>query len=160
MKTKFVASLLLACLSLGVSAANNPFAMPIASKQVTGTSFRDDWKFVAPVMSVTASGAVISVDISQIFNIDNITLGLYDSADNPLAIGLTSEGSHVNDVPLLAGSSYFKDTGDIVNASNGGFYVFTAIASPVIEPGTLALVSAALGVTGLVALRRTKPPRA
>ncbi|CAD5372002.1 putative PEP-CTERM sorting domain-containing protein [Rubrivivax sp. A210] len=163
MKLKILcaAGLLSAAVAASASSISYNFTLPVAPSTpfservlVSGTSFLDDWHFIAPLQPATATGSAISVDIRNFWNIDNISISLHDSLNQVLLAGLTGERSTVVNVPLVAGSSYhFQIRGNVLGPS-GGSYSFVAGASPVPEPGAFALVMAGLGAALLVRRRK------
>jgi len=149
--------------AFGASAATFNFTMPLAPEapfiqQVTvaAPSFTDIFNFTAPAGAVGVSGSVVSVDITPFFNVDNIVIALFDGASNLVASGATGEASQLQNIPVVAGSPYFFEVQGTVTGTAGGFYTFTALAAPIPEPGTYALLLAGLGVVGFIAARRRK----
>jgi hypothetical protein len=163
MKTKLIAAA--ALLALGASAsqaADYPFAMPLspqlpfsAAVPVMGPgSFADNWIFTAPANSAAVSGAAISVNLAPFFNIDSILIKLFDSSDVLVATGTSGSGTSLTDIPVMAGSSYYFEVSGVVSGAPNGFYTFTAVAAPIPEQETYAMLLAGLGVVGFMAARR------
>lgn len=165
MQRKLIAAAaVLALATSAAQAADYAFAMPLSPQlpfssavPVMGMgAFSDNWIFTAPVGSVSVSGAAISVNLTPFFNIDNLLIKLFDSNDTLIATGISGAGTSLTDIPVMAGSGYyFNVTGNVTGAPNG-FYTFTAVAAPIPEPGTYAMLLAGLGVVGFIAARRRR----
>lgn len=166
MNFKFVSGLAASALFAAgsVSAATYGFTMPLSPaapyssfQAVSGPSFIDFFNFLAPVGAVQASGATVSIDLVPFANIDNLQIILYNGpsgAGSIVASGTAGEFSQLENVGIAANSAYsFRVSGSVVGAPLG-YYTFTAVAAPVPEPETYALMLAGLGVVGFVAARR------
>jgi hypothetical protein len=163
MKLKLLVAV--AVLTLGASAsqaADYPFAMPLSPQLPFSSAvpvfgqgaFSDDWMFTAPLNSGSVSGAAISVNLSPFYNIDSILIRLFDSSDNLVATGSSGSGTSLTDIPVVAGDSYYFEVSGSVTGASNGFYTFTAVAAPIPEPGTYALMLMGLVAVGAVAGRR------
>ena len=158
-----VALTLSAGFSSGAFAANYPFVMPVAPAtpfaqlvSVTGPTFSDTFTFTAPVSAVEVSGSVISIDISPFYNVDNIQISLRDAGNTLIASGGMGEFSKIEDIPVVAGLTYFFEvTGSVPTPFESGYYTFAAVAA-VPEPQTVALMLGGLGFVGWVAARRRR----
>lgn len=154
----------LAFAAVGASAATYNFTMPLAPDapytqlvSVSGPSFTDIFNFIAPVAAVGVSGSVVSVDISSFFNIDNLEIQLFDAGNTLVAGGPVGEASNIGNVPVTGGAAYyFEVSGLVPSPAIGGQYVFNAIAAPIPEPGTYALLLGGLGLVGFVSARRRR----
>lgn len=163
MKLSLAIGSLLLSMAGSASAALYSFLLPlspsapyVAQAPTASGLFTDDWYFQAPLQAASTSGSVISVDIRQFFNIDNIQLSLRDAFDNLVALGAAGEGSSVVNAQVIGGADYYFRVSGEVRGAPAGFYVFTAAASPLLEPGALSLVCAALAAAGLASRRRTR----
>ncbi len=155
-----------ASLSMSVSAATYSFVMPLSPaqpfndfKMVSGPGmFTDFFNFTAPGGAVQASVAAISIDLIPFANINNLQVILFNGTGpmigSQVMAGPIGESSAMSNIALMGGNMYsFRVTGDVVGAP-AGYYAFTAVAAPIPEPGTYAMMLAGLGAVGFVAMRR------
>lgn len=150
----------------GASAASVAFTMPLApatpynsfQSGIVG-SFVDYFNFTAPSGAVQSSAASVSIDLLPFFNIDNLQLVLFNGSNGtgsvvPGGTGGMGEFSQLENIAVIAGNAYsYRVTGTVVGAPSGA-YTFTAVAAPIPEPETYALMFAGLGIVGFVAARR------
>ena len=118
------------------------------------SSFTDIYNFTLPTLSDVGAGvANISFSVgSKSYNIPNLTLTLKDGFNN---IGTTlSSGATFGGLTLGGGSYSFMVAGTPVGT--GGKYVFNAVAAPVPEPQTWAMMLGGLGLIGFMSFRRRK----
>jgi len=152
------------CAAAGASATDYPFVMPLApaapfflTVTVAGPSFSDTFSFTAPVGSADVSGSAISVDITPSYNIDSIQIWLFNSSNALIASGTSGAGTQLQNIPVMAGSNYYFTVQGVVPAPfMAGFYTFTAVAAPIPEPETYALMLGGLGLIGFMAARRRR----
>lgn len=78
------------------------------------------------------------------------TVGTADAADTGFLMGNGNTSSH----GLLTAGSYYIKIAGVANGSLGGIYTASAVAVPVPEPETYAMMVAGLGLIGGVARRR------
>lgn len=153
----------------GAAAASFSFTMPLAPATPYNTfqsgvvgSFIDFFNFTAPSGAVQSSAATVSIDLAPFFNIDNLQLVLYNGSNGTGSVvtggtGVLGEFSQLDNVAVTAGNAYsYRVTGTVVGAPSGA-YTFTAVAAPIPEPETYALMLAGLGIVGFVAARRRSP---
>ncbi len=134
--------------------APDTFVKSVSTTSPPGT-FSDTFNFIAPTGSgYSGSGVAISLDVgSNILNIDDVTVKLFDAGHNLLATGSSGDSSGVT-WQLLSGANYsFEVTGKTVGIA-GGLYTFAATAALVPEPETLAMMLAGIGAVGFMARRR------
>lgn len=166
LKLSISAAVLAMASASGASAASFSFTMPLAPatpyntfQTVVGVSFLDYFNFTAPAGAVQASAASVSIDLVPFFNIDNLQLVLYNGSNGTGSVvsggtGVIGEFSQLENIAVTAGNAYsYRVTGTIVGAPSGA-YTFTAVAAPIPEPETYALMLAGLGIVGFVAARR------
>ena len=159
---KLLASTAHISLSVGAQATTfNIGSLPIAPAVYTNTasvsgSFTDIYNFVFPALGATASGSAVSINISPILTIENITVSIFDSNNTLIAAGPSGSSSVLFDVPLLAGGSYFYSISGMATGQSGGFYSFIASAAPIPEPGTYALMLGGLAGLAFLVKRRRK----
>ena len=166
LKLSISAAVLAVASASGASAASFSFTMPLAPatpfssfQTVAGASFTDFFNFTAPAGAVQASAASVSIDLAPFFNIDNLQLVLFNGSNGtgsvvPGGTGNIGEFSQIDNIAVIAGNPYsYRLTGTIVGAPSGA-YTFTAVAAPIPEPETYALMLAGLGIVGFVAARR------
>ena len=116
-------------------------------------AFSDIFNFTFPAFSGGASGTVASLSIGS-FNIANLNLSIYTSANALVVSDGTGTSSSLSNVSLTPGGSYyFKVTGTASGAA-GGLYSMVASAAAVPEPQTYALMLAGVGMVGFLAFRR------
>jgi hypothetical protein len=153
------------CCAVGAAAADFPFTMPLAPDtpfvqlvNATGLSFTDTFTFVAPAAAIEVSASVISIDIAPFFNVDNIQLSLRDAANTLLFTSpMMGEASKIEDFPIIGGNTYFFEvTGTVPASALSGYYTFIAVAAPIPEPETYALMLGGLGLVGWIAARRRR----
>lgn len=123
-----------------------------------GISFNDDYIFDL-VLDSDVSGSATNLKLSlngiSFLNIDNFSLSLYDSANTFLGSATLMDGSYqLNDVFLTAGNDYYFRVSGTVSGWYGGSYSFSAVAQPIPEPETYALMLAGLGALGYMSRRR------
>jgi len=161
---KHLAAVAALAFSAGASATDYPFTMPLAAAtpfslmvNAFGPSFSDNFTFTAPATAINVSGSVVSIDIAPFFNVNNIQISLFDANNTLISSGVISESSKVEDISVIAGNIYyFQVTGMVPSPAMSGFYVFSAIAAPIPEPETYALMLGGLGLVGFMAARRRR----
>ena len=152
--------------AVAAQAAAHSFVMPLAPQTpygafatVSSPSFIDTWSFTTPANTGTVSASVISVDITSYWNIDSIDIDLFMGTvgnGTLVASGVPGESSKLENIIALASTDYYYQvTGNVVGASNGS-YAFSAVAAPVPEPETYAMMLAGLGAVGFIAFRRRR----
>lgn len=167
LKRLLTAAVLSAVASGSQAAIVNLGELPLAPSVFSQTmsksgagGFADRFNFSFPVLGDLASASAITIDAMQVLNIDSLRISLFDAGNNLLAVGLVGESSHVTNVSLTGGASYYFSVTGQVTGSLGGVYQFLAAASPrlsgnaVPEPGSAALVLAALAGLALVSKAR------
>ena len=170
---KFVVAL---ALGLGVVAGANASAysatydigaVTVSSNysQVVGVavgSFADQWIFDVPT-TLLSGGSVSNLNISiqnigDLYNINGLSVQLYDNANNLLANLDSNAGSSTNHKVgsgvFAAANDYYFTVSGTGTGSLGGKYVFAVSTLPVPEPETYAMLLAGLGIVGAVARRR------
>jgi hypothetical protein len=146
------------------SAASYSFSMPVAPVAplaaflvVSGPSFIDYFNFTAPVGAVQTSGAVVSIDLVPYANIDSLQISLYNGSNGTgsvVASGSVGEFSQLENIAITPSSAYSFMVSGLVTGAPSGYYTFTAVAAPVPEPETYALMLAGIAAVGFVAMRR------
>lgn len=130
--------------------------------QVGVGSFSDQWIFDIP-SALFSGGSVSNLNISienvgDLYNINGLSVQLYDNANTLLANLDTNPNSSVNykvgsGVFAPANDYYFTVSG-IGSGMLGGQYVFAVSTLPVPEPESYAMLLAGLGLMGAISRRR------
>jgi hypothetical protein len=154
--------------TVSASAVTYSFVMPLSPaapfsdfKMVSGLgAFTDFFNFTAPIGAIQASAATISIDLVPFANIDNLMVSLFNGTGPAVGslvfAGGMGESSEMSNIPITAGNAYsFRVTGTVVGAPTG-YYTFTAVAAPIPEPGTYALMLAGVSAIGFLAMRRRR----
>lgn len=149
--------------------------LPIFPNVYVGTNnplpgaFTDRWNFTFPSTGALASSNTISLTLGDSVSITGLGLRLFSLTGSPASNGSltgltlgtllgtgtsTSAGVTLNNVALTPGQRYAYVVSGTDTGAAGGFYSFTASASPVPEPETYALFLAGLAAVGFVARRR------
>lgn len=159
----------IAALALAAAAATPAMAMDlgvlddqpdVVTRTFTspGLTFADDYIFDL-VLDSDVSGSATNLKLSlngiQFLDIANFSLSLYDSSNTFLGAASLVDGSYqLNDVFLTAGNDYYFRVAGTVTGWAGGSYSFSAVAQPIPEPETYALMLAGLGALGYMSRRR------
>ena len=121
-------------------------------------AFTDTFTFTAPAATSTTFASASSVDLMPFFNVGNLTLSLFTSANVLIASGVTGpvagDDSTISAAPLASGASYYYRVTGTATGASGGFYALVASATPVPEPETYALMLAGVAAVGFVVMRR------
>ncbi|MBS3936774.1 MAG: FxDxF family PEP-CTERM protein [Sulfuritalea sp.] len=126
-----------------------------------GDGFIDTYLFRTTHGGSFAQAAIVSFDFSNLFGIDNLTIGFSDIHGIPLAsasFGATDGGNSsfgsltLDSPPLSAGADYRFIVSGAINAQGGGSYG-GVLAIPIPEPETYLLMLAGLGLVGYAARR-------
>jgi hypothetical protein len=115
-------------------------------------SFSDIYNFTVKSLSGVGA-AVASLNHGSLWNTQGLSLTLRDSSNVILATGTLTNGSYSLSETLARGGYSFTVAG---NGSGlfGGKYAINAIAAPVPEPATWAMMLAGIGLIGFMAYRR------
>jgi hypothetical protein len=139
--------------NLPVAPVSAPFSQAVT---VPSGAFVDKWSFTFPLTAGTLSATAAQLALQNIYSINGLQIGLYDATSNALLGTGTQAGpaSFLNNLALTPNQSYYFTVSGNGSGTAGGTYSFILAASPVSEPGTLALFAAGLACAGFVAGRR------
>ncbi len=140
------------------------FLPSTVSKAQDLSGFVDRYFFsvTAPsVGSATIADFQLASGTGLLWNIDNLTLELYDDfgtvgaqdANDVLVNSWSGDFIQATGAPIPPGNLFVRVSG-IANGTSGGVYTWHASALPVPEPETYAMLLAGLGLLGLKARRR------
>lgn len=92
-------------------------------------------------------------------DISNLSLKLFDSSDTLLATGTAvgDDSYHIDNFAIDAGEDYYLLVEGTTDGLLGGGYALTALAGPIPEPDSMALL--ALGLMGIGLMRSRKSER-
>jgi hypothetical protein len=127
----------------------NPY---INNASILGT-FLDTYNFSLNnnnVVTGSVSQLTLSLGAYNVLNINGLALNLFDASNSWLA-GVTGAGQITD---TLLNGIYHVNISGTTNGLSGGNYTFAAVAQPVPEPGSWAMLLAGLVVTGVIAIRR------
>jgi hypothetical protein len=168
--TSMAAALLLTSYGLAASATDLGILNAVPSVSVVanlapGITFADKYFFsLATDSSVTAAATDLHLALHDltVLGIDEFKLNLFDSAEVLIATAPSIGQDHsvaIDDTDLTDHSYYFQVSGVTVGTS-GGYYAFSAQATPFIptgnipEPQSWALLALGLGFIGVNHARR------
>lgn len=139
--------------SVPVSPGSAPFSQSVT---VPTGAFADRWNFTFPLTAGTISSSAVQLALQNLYSINGLQIGLYDATTNALLGSGSQAGqsSALNNVALSPSQPYYFTVSGNGSGTAGGTYAFILSASPVPEPGTLALFAAGLACAGFVSARR------
>ena len=129
----------------------NPY---LNNASVAPGSFLDQYNFSLNnfnQVSNSVSQLTLSLGALNVLDISNLRMRLF-SVSNGWQATVLGQGQIST---ALANGSYFVKIDGIADGLAGGNYTFSAVANPVPEADTFAMMLAGLGMMGFVAARRT-----
>ncbi len=146
------------------------FSTPLPFGMSDTDRFFDDYQFT--VAEADYSTFASSIDLADVFSINGLAIRLYQGSlasltTGPVGPGLMTMASsgaplvasgglldRIGPINLLAGTYVLEVMGRINGTAGGSYAGIMNFASPVPEPGALALLFSGVGVLGFAARRR------
>ncbi len=134
-----------------------PFSKPIGNfiAGSAGQTFLDHYTF--NLSSASAFNAIVTqFDLGSMFGITSLGVNLFTGGGAPVQSGFSLGAIGLVSAPSIVAGTYDLRVNGTLTGSAGGTYggTMSAVAAPVPEPETYAMMLAGLGLMGFMARRR------